>query len=297
VFYGFKGGLGRSTVLASFAIQRARRGERVTVIDFDLDAPGVGTLLSADPDGRIAPWGVVDYLIERAQGDVPFEDYHHACQRVAGEGEIRVVPAGVVNEHFTDKLARVDLEEVSAPVLARLLSDVRTTLKPDWILLDARTGLSEPAGRLLSGIAHLHVLFGASSDQNWRGLSVVIDRLGKERLVAGSAQAEVLLVHGMVPATDVGQGLARTTFAERAREVFTDLYYAESPAGEVASDDVWYVSDIDSEDAPHSPVAIPYRERLAHFRDIADVADALSESEYAALAERIAVRFQREEDA
>jgi hypothetical protein len=296
VFYGFKGGLGRSTVLASFAIQRARLGERVAVVDFDLDAPGVGSLLSADPDGTIAPWGVVDYLIERAQGDVPLDHYYHTCRRVAGSGEITVFPAGRVDEQYADKLARVDLEDAPGTVFLRLLSDMRATLAPGWILLDARTGLSEPAGRLLSGIAHLHVLFGASSDQNWSGLSVVINRLGRQRLLAARPQADVLLVQGMVPATAMSEKIAREAFAERAREVFTDLYYAADPDDATFSEDVWYVSDLDSQDAPHAPVAMPYRERLAHFRDIADVADTLGEGEYTALAERIAGRFRREED-
>ena len=38
------GGVGRSTALAAFAIQRARLGERVAVVDLDLDAPGIGAL-------------------------------------------------------------------------------------------------------------------------------------------------------------------------------------------------------------------------------------------------------------
>ena len=37
LFYSFKGGVGRSTAIASFAIKRAAEGDRVVVIDFDLD--------------------------------------------------------------------------------------------------------------------------------------------------------------------------------------------------------------------------------------------------------------------
>jgi MinD-like ATPase involved in chromosome partitioning or flagellar assembly len=95
VFYSFKGGVGRTTSLASFAIQRARLGERVAVIDLDLDAPGVGTLLAADEKGTAAQWGVVDYLLERPVSEVDIRDYYHACRRqgVTGEGEILVIPA------------------------------------------------------------------------------------------------------------------------------------------------------------------------------------------------------------
>lgn len=47
VFYSFKGGVGRTTDLAS-AIQRARAGERVVIIDGDLEAPGIGSLFTSE---------------------------------------------------------------------------------------------------------------------------------------------------------------------------------------------------------------------------------------------------------
>jgi hypothetical protein len=288
VFYSFKGGVGRSTALASFAIQRARAGERVAVVDFDLDAPGIGTLLSADSNGITSPWGVVDYLLERARGEVPLADYYHPCARVAGPGEIKVFPAGALDAGYAGKLARIDLEERPAPRTSELV--------PQWILVDARTGLSEPAGQLLSGIAHLHVLFGTTSEQGWRGLRVVIDRLGRQRVLAEQPQAEILLVQAMVPATAESARMATNAFAERARQEFTDFYYAEQPEDPGADDRFWDVRDLDSEDAPHAPVPVGYREILADFRDIDQVADVLCRDEYAALAARIVGRLAAEKD-
>jgi hypothetical protein len=297
VFYSFKGGVGRSTALASFAIQRARAGERVAVLDFDLDAPGIGTLLAADPTGITAQWGVVDYLLEWPHGDVPLDDYHHSCARLSDSGEIRVFPAGRLDEGYAEKLARVALEESSQSPgsgLVHLLQTIRATLSPWWILLDARAGLSEPAGRLLSGIAHLHVLFGTTAEQSWRGLRPVIDRLGRQRVLADQTQAEIVLVQAMVPSTAESARVATTAFAERAREEFTQIYYAVEP-GDPGDDRFWDVRDLDSEDAPHAPLVIAYRENLAHFRDVADVADTLCEGNYVAVAERIAERFRRQE--
>jgi hypothetical protein len=298
VFYSFKGGLGRSTTLASFAIQRARAGERVAVVDFDLDAPGVGTLLSADREGTISPWGVVDYLIERPHGAVPLSHYCHGCARVSGPGEIKVFPAGMIDEGYADKLARVDFEEPAVTdksALLQMLEDVRTEFSPDWILLDARTGVSEAAGRLLSGIAHLHVLFGTTSEQSWQGLRTVIDRLGRQRLLVGKAQAEILLIQAMAPATGESRQLATGAFAERARKEFEDYYYASEP--DDTEDDAWNVrDDLDSADAPHAPLVFPYNEALAHFRDVEAVADTLTKDDYLAMGDRIAARFRREED-
>lgn len=303
VFYSFKGGVGRSTTLASFAIQRARAGERVAVIDFDLDAPGIGRLLAADERGAVSPWGVVDYLVERPHGEVPLDDYYHGCARVAGKGEILVFPAGTLSEDYPDKLARVDLEEppreAGSPIVS-LLQEIKASLAPQWILLDARTGVSEAAGHLLSGLAHLHVLFGTTSEQSWQGLRAVIDRLGRQKVLIGKPQAEIVLVQSMVPPSAEAALTARNFFADRAREEFTERYYAAAPenAGDPSNEMFWDVRDLDSADAPHAPVAITYDQRLADFRDIAEVADLLSQyTEHHDVANRILARFERETEA
>lgn len=293
-FYSFKGGLGRSTALASFAIQRARVGERVAVLDFDLDAPGVGVLLAADAEGRAASWGTLDYLLER-KSRADLSDYFHPCRRpeVVGRGEILVFPAGRLDSQYPGKLARVDLEPAphsEGDPIVSMLRSVRDELRPDWILLDARTGLSEPAGALLSGIAHLHVLFGTPSEQSWQGLRLVIERLGARRVARGLPQGDCVMVQAMVPADTETAKRARQSFELRARDEFSDVehgYYAE------ASDECWDLDDLDTEDAPHVPVPLTYDLRLAHFRDVADVAELLAESpEYRRFAERIEARFE-----
>jgi len=298
VFYSFKGGLGRSTALAAFAIQRARLGERVAVLDFDLDAPGVGVLLAADADGRTSSWGTLDFLLERQHlGDL--SDYYHPCRRqeVVGEGELLVFPAGNLDSTYSAKLARVDLEPTQGAEtnpIASMLRAIRDELQPDWILLDARTGLSEPAGALLSGVAHLHVLFGTPSEQSWQGLRIVVERLGARRLARGLPQGDCLLVQAMVPADAETAKAAKAIFEQRARDEFSDSehgYYAEE------ADDAWDLSDLDAADAPHLPIPITYDLRLAHFGDVADVADLLAENpEYCELGERITARFEEAED-
>jgi len=293
VFYSFKGGLGRSTVLASLAIQRARAAERVCVLDLDLDSPGVSRLLSANIKGQTADWGVVDYLIEQTTGKPPLSDYFHRCDRVADKGEIIVFPAGKINEAYPDKLARVDMEEVGTPEssLSALLQRIRDELKPKWILLDARTGFSESAGRLLSGIAHLHVLLGTTQEQSWQGLNIVLNRLGKDPFQSGRAQAEIILIHAMVPPGEAGK-LSQAKFLARAEREFTDRYYAED--SEENENAFWSIRDMDSLDAPHVAVTIEYDAKLADFADISEVAEPLCSGSYAIVAERITGRFIQE---
>jgi uncharacterized protein YeaO (DUF488 family) len=299
VFYSFKGGLGRSTALASFAIQRARLGERVAVLDFDLDAPGVGVLLAADERGTIAQWGVVDFLLER-DSSVPLSDYYHPCRRadVVGKGELMVFPAGRVDSLYPGKLARVDFELPREPegvsAIQLLLEAIRKELSPDWILLDARTGLSEPSGALLSGLGHLHLLFGTPSDQSWQGLRVVIERLGPRGAARDLPQADCILVQAMVPNDAETGKRARELFKTQARDEFSERYYTDSPADD---ERFWDLGDLDTKDAPHVPIPLSYEAKLAHFSDIADVAELLVEgSEYRVLAERIKERFEEASD-
>ena len=297
VFYSFRGGVGRTTALAAFAIHRARMGERVVVIDGDLDAPGIGSLLAADEHGTTARWGVVDYLLEQPLGALRLDDYYHAFRRdaVTGAGEILVFPAGRVDDQYLGKLARIDLEPRSAaegthPLIA-LLEHIRQELQPSWLLLDARTGIDDPSGMFLSGLAHLHVLLGTASGQTWNGLRLVLRRLGAERLQQREIQAECVLVQAMVPRNPQVSQLARDSFQEQALEVFSDVYYAEDK-GDEYRDRCWTMSDIDSQDAPHRPGVIHYDERLAFFRDIGEVAEELAASrDHAALNQRIDARF------
>ena len=103
----FKGGAGRSTALAATALHLAAAGERVAVLDADLDAPGVGTLL-AGYDGAVASCGITDYLLEqRILGNpagIDTEDYHHryAPDGGRGAGEIVVCPAGRFDSRYME---------------------------------------------------------------------------------------------------------------------------------------------------------------------------------------------------
>jgi cellulose biosynthesis protein BcsQ len=304
-FYSFKGGVGRTTALASFAIQRARNGETVAIVDLDLDAPGVGTLLGTDeaPAGQL---GVVDYLIESPlYPEIPLNDYYHRffglggspATSVAGSGEIFVFPAGSMDSEYLGILARLDLEPsadgANHPLL-QMLDRARTELKPHWILLDCRAGLSEASGFALSGLAHLTVLLGTTSSQSWKGLRLVVERLGAERVRRGMPQAECLVVQTMTPENPQTAQLAELAFRDEAEETFKETYYAEDPVDE-DDDKFWYVRDMESEDSPHRPSVLYYSQRLAFIRSIEDVADTLAQDPgYSKLAIRIASRFGRE---
>ena len=296
LFYSFKGGVGRSTALAATASHLASNGDRVVVLDADLDAPGVASML-AGHGGATAPWGIVDYLLERrvrGNAEPHIEDYYHQYAEAGVSGaEIFVYPAGTLNRAYVDKLARIDYgseADGSAHPFVALLGQIRRELAPRWILIDAGAGFGEIAGFLTGGLCHLYVLLGTPADASWRGLELMLERLGGSRIREGKPQAECLLVASMVPRSDESlfkQLVQR--FTDRARDAFSAHYYA---APQEALDTASTPNDPKSDDAPHVPVAVPYDERLATFRDFREVAEPimLSGDSYTELARRIRIR-------
>ena len=105
-YYSYKGGVGRTTTMVMSAIEMAKRGKKIVMIDFDLEAPGVASIF---PDESISQYGLLDYLIESSvYGDelqideymYPVSDYCHVNQ--VG-GEIYVIPAyGKVVDNDTE---------------------------------------------------------------------------------------------------------------------------------------------------------------------------------------------------
>ena len=331
VFYSFKGGVGRTTALAAFAIQRARAGERVVVIDGDLDAPGIGSLFAVEkaalgdtkqpPPGGLtireggderdegqvedtgiggARWGVVDYLLEGPSPvDVELSEYYQSVRDesiVAGNGEILVFAAGRIDDNYLAKLARLDFDPArkgSTTPWVQLLQRIRKELSPNWILMDSRAGLGEAAGLLLGGMAHLHVLLGTSSEQSWQGIRLILDRIGSGRVLRGKPQAECLLVQAMIPEFHEAAVDAQAVFVARAENEFEAHYYAEDP-DDHEDDSMWFIRDMPGKDAPHQPVYLSYKQKLAHFRRLQHVVPELIGEEYRKLADRIESRFVEE---
>ena len=174
----------------------------------------------------------------------------------------------------------IEVERKNVPHIHDL-SQLQSRLQALAVVAGSRTG-------------HLYVAITQAinlAEPSWRGLELILDRLGGDRLRDGKPQAECLLVASMLPQSD--QSLFQrlvTRFTERARDAFSTHYYAEP---DETPDELWTLSDLESDDAPHVPVVLPYEERLATFRDLSEVAEALlvREGPYRDLAGRLRSSF------
>lgn len=257
-FFGFKGGVGRTTALAAFALYLADLGKNVVAIDLDLEAPGLTPLL-AGPQIPV-DLGVVDFLLEeRLSRPYPLSlsRFYVSSPYSSGVGSLRVFAAGRMDTNYVEKLGRIDVQGLVQPehsvrvLLKRMIERVRSELQPDAILLDVRAGLHDLGGVSLAGLSHLELIFAVHSDQSWAGLPLILGHLGRLRA------DWVKLVHTMVPPVSRGGEQTHEEFISRAYDLCSDKYYLE--------DDLPGPQD---ESAAHWAYRLPFREALMGLSDL-----------------------------
>lgn len=194
VFASLKGGVGRSTALAVLASDLAYDGKNVLVVDLDLEAPGIGTMLvSSNTRPR---YGVLDWMVESNLQDVGPE---FLAQMIApsdfsgGRGVIDVVPAVGSSsdenpQNVLSKLARAYLEDARDGVEATFLTKVGKLLEAlserrtyDAILIDARAGLHETTAASVLGLGADVLFFGMNSTQTFESYRFLLSQI-KEAL-------------------------------------------------------------------------------------------------------------------
>ncbi|MCW6037501.1 P-loop NTPase [Spirulina subsalsa FACHB-351] len=213
VFYSYKGGVGRSTALIQTAFQLIRSGQRVVIVDMDVEAPGLHTLLP--PQKAPLKVGLVDYLWER-QTCFLNEVYQPQVELGGEEGIIYsvtdthskrplfVVPAGNIGRRYVQRLSLLTtthlFDKADAPWL-QFEQELWEQFQPNIMLIDARTGLNEWGGFTLLGLADDIFIVLYPSEQNAEGVRFVRNTVNE------LTHADVKLVLSPVPEGIIGTNL------------------------------------------------------------------------------------------
>lgn len=275
VFYGLKGGVGRSTALAMLAYILARDGKRVLLLDFDLESPGLSGLLL--PSDRVAGFGLVDWFIEDAvhQGDSVLDDLV-ADSPLADHttGRIRVAAAmGQGESAYLAKLARVyaDVPSPTGPErfaqrMERLVRALEAREKPDIVLIDSRAGLHDLAAISIATLADLALLFATDSEQHWQGYRQLFAHWQQRPAVLRGVRGRLWMVRAMFPETEQKERFSR--FLEHSYDLFSENLYDEIDPARADRDDVFAYA-LDSEAAPHFPLIVRWSARFMEFDPLA----------------------------
>lgn len=284
VFFSIKGGVGRSTALATSAWALAQAGKRVLVLDLDLESPGLSSALL--PEARRPTYGISDWLVEDlvGNGDEVFADLI-ASSALSHDGEIYVVPAhGRDPGEYVAKLGRVWMPKNRADGsreswslrLARLIDALEVHLAPDVILIDSRAGIDEVAASCITDLGATQILlFAIDGEQTWSGYRVLFrhwNRAGK----AVEIRERLQLIGALIP-DDEGRLAYFEGLRERAWSAFSDELYDEVPAGELMAERFSF--DESDESAPHYPWPIRWNRGFAALSSLQRRLESLDESE------------------
>jgi MinD-like ATPase involved in chromosome partitioning or flagellar assembly len=200
-FYSYKGGMGRSTTLASCAAYLSNHHEmKIVVIDCDLEAPGFTNYYLEVHDEIIHHNGFIEYMmdIETLEKKPMVSDYlWEVSKEFSGKGLIKVMPAGNLSDekienddilenhrrHYLEGLSRIDIVNKYQTVsnFKTLIDSINKELSPDLILMDSRTGFNDIFGLLAFQFSNIVIGFFGNNAQSSPGLKFFIDNLIKHK--------------------------------------------------------------------------------------------------------------------
>ena len=276
VFFGLKGGVGRSTALCMTAWGLARQGKRVLLIDFDLESPGLSGLVL--PPSKVAEFGVVDWLVEDAVGQGDSVLPRMVAASPLSESTINAIRvAAAIGQGETDYLAKLarayaDVPSEDGPKrlgqrLRKLVEALEAQEQPDVVLIDSRAGLHDLAAVAITSLADTAMLFTTDGAQSWSGYRQLFSHWQQRPEIARRVRERLTIVRALTPKVGREAGVER--FQQQAYDLFSETLYDEIPAGHVTGDadgdETLFHPDISDESAPHSPVLIDWDDRFQEF--------------------------------
>jgi len=229
-FYSYKGGSGRSLLLANTARYLALSGRRVAALDFDLEAPGLQYKLNIGSPGQrpadiVPERGVVDYILAANAGNEPerLEDYIMPVALPPGSGDLWLMPAGSAPsgsywKGLTNITKRGMLNDPDGMLIADFLElkfRLEEDLGLDFLLIDARTGITELGGLGTTLLADTVVCLVLDNSESLAGSRAVLRSFSRALRLDGQEPVEAVAVLSRVAAQD-------TSAERRVREYLTE---------------------------------------------------------------------------
>ena len=206
-FYSFKGGVGRTMALVNAAVTLALRGRRVLVVDFDVEAPGLDTFDVLRTREKVP--GVIDFVARYLDsGQAPdVTDYVSACPEIGDEGgQLWIMPSGKTDSYAANfnQVDWADLYDRRDGYL--LFEDLKEqwnqVLRPDYVLIDSRTGHTDTCGICTRQLPNSVVVLFFPNEQNLRGLAEVVRDIRSEADGPRNKTIELHFVMSNVPDLD-----------------------------------------------------------------------------------------------
>lgn len=193
--HSFRGGTGKSNILANLAATMARGGKRVGIVDADIQSPGIHILFGLNEEK--INYSLNDYLWGRCDIKDTAYDVTHTLMAESGEtstvnGKLYLIPSSIK----AGEIARILREGYDVVLLNDGFQELSRCLKLDYLFIDTHPGLNEET--LLSiGISNVAIVILRPDSQDFQGTAVTLDVARKLKV-----PKILLVVNKVLPALD-----------------------------------------------------------------------------------------------
>jgi tetratricopeptide (TPR) repeat protein len=211
-FYSYKGGVGRTLALVNTAFRLAQKGKTVFILDFDLEAPGVDSFRLVG--GGQPQAGIVEY-VSQFSTDRKVPDLSEYVSEVdpamAAPGKVIVMGAGRKDRGYQVQLSRFDWKHFYRQTSGYLFVEnlkgaIQARFRPDYLLVDSRTGLTDVAGICTLQLPDLVILLFNLNNQNIDGIAHIYRSIRFNKL---NRNIQTLLAASPVPDVPVQVSLLK----------------------------------------------------------------------------------------
>ncbi|WP_019503681.1 MinD/ParA family protein [Pleurocapsa sp. PCC 7319] len=166
--HSFRGGTGKSNLTANLAASMALQGQRVGVVDTDIQSPGIHIIFGLDEDHM--NYSLNDYLWGNCQIKDTAYDVSHVLKTAKTSGSLYLIPSSIK----AGQIARILREGYDVAHLNDGLNELIRALDLDYLLIDTHPGLNEET--LLSiAISDRLVVILRPDQQDFQGTAVTLE--------------------------------------------------------------------------------------------------------------------------
>ena len=188
--HSYRGGTGKSNLIANLASSVVQPGKRAAVVDTDIQSPGLHVLFGMD--GQTTGLTLNDYLHGRCRIEQAAHDVTEKLGPATQGGKLYLVPSSIKAGEIT----RVLREGYEVNLLTDGFRRLIKTFQLEYLLIDTHPGLNEETllSLLLSDIL---ILILRPDQQDFQGTAVTVEVARKLKL-----KQLLLVVNEVLPKLD-----------------------------------------------------------------------------------------------
>ena len=186
-FYSFKGGVGRTMALANIAVCLAQMGEKVLMVDWDLEAPGLPRYFDDYSKHGNSDSGLLDLLSEAKNIESPsalkWRNYVSSIHLEQGQS-IDLISSGTADKDYAGKVLDFEWDTFfqdfnGGEIIEHLRDEWRTQY--DFVLIDSRTGITDSGGICTIQLPDILAVVFTANSQSLYGVKDIVVKAQQAR--------------------------------------------------------------------------------------------------------------------